>query len=291
MRIRLVWCVAVLMLALPRPATAWGFDVHKFVLARAIRLLPAEIRPYFEKYEAAIVEHSIDPDLWRTAGWVEEPPRHFMDLDAYGPYPFKQLPRVYEEAVQRYGTEFVDKNGTLPWRTEEIYLKLVEAFEQRAPYAWDNIRFFASVIGHYVADGHVPFHAALNYDGQLTGQWGIHSRFETELFARYQDRLVIDPKPVITVADIREFMFESLLASYPLVQPVLDADRTAVTGKEYYDDEYFAAFFGTVQPILQRRLNESITGVASVITSAWMKAGKPAVPPQNPRPPRKVRRG
>ncbi len=67
-----------------------------------------------------------------NGGWVEEPPRHFLDMDAYGPYPFKELPHDYDEAVKRYGVEFVQKNGTLPWRSEEIYRKLVEAFTQKA---------------------------------------------------------------------------------------------------------------------------------------------------------------
>lgn len=290
MRALLVATLTALAVATPRPVSAWGFEVHKFIVARAIPLLPSEIRPYFEKNRDAFVEHSIDPDLWRTVGWMEEPPRHFVDMDAYGPYPFKELPRVYDEAVKRYGKDFVDKNGTLPWRTEEIYLKLVEAFQQRAPYARENIRFFSSVIGHYVADAHVPFHAALNYDGQLTGQWGIHSRFESELFLRYRDTLTLDPKPVAAVENARDFIFETLLASFPLVQPVLEADRAAVSGREYYDDEYFALVFGKVRPILERRLSESITAVASVITAAWTRAGKPAVPVDEVRTPRKVRR-
>ncbi|HMF62127.1 MAG TPA: hypothetical protein VK595_17225, partial [Vicinamibacterales bacterium] len=115
----------LIVASMPRPAAAWGFEAHKFIMARAIPLLPREIRPYFEKYEASIVEHAIDPDLWRTAGWLEEPPRHFVDMDAYGPYPFAGMPHVYDEAVKRYGAEFVLKNGTLPWRSEEIYGKLV----------------------------------------------------------------------------------------------------------------------------------------------------------------------
>ena len=91
----------------PIPAAAWGLEVHKFIMARAIPLLPPEIRPFFQKYQASIVEHAIDPDLWRTVGWLEEPPRHFLDMDAYGPYPFKDLPHLYDDAVKRYGLEFV----------------------------------------------------------------------------------------------------------------------------------------------------------------------------------------
>src|ERR671925_2170154 len=126
--------LVALVLASPQPAQAWGFEGHKFITARVIPLLPAEVRPFFEKFRDVIVEHSIDPDLWRTAGWEAEAPRHFVDMDAYGPYPFKDLPHDYQEALKRYGRDFVEKNGTLPWRTEEIYGKLVEAFSQKAGY-------------------------------------------------------------------------------------------------------------------------------------------------------------
>jgi hypothetical protein len=274
----------------PSPASAWGFDAHRFILARAIPLLPAELRPFFERYQPVIVEHAIDPDLWRTAGWEEEPPRHFVDMDAYGPYPFKAMPRDFDEAVKRHGREFVLKNGTLPWRTEEIYKKLVEAFAQKASYSRENIKFFSSVVGHYVADAHVPFHAALNYDGQLTRQWGIHSRFESELFERYQSALVLAPPPPAKIANARDFIFDTLIASFPLVQPVLDADREAVEGRDAYTDEYFAQFFGKVKPVLERRLGDAISGVAAIITAAWIEAGRPAVPVEQPRAPRRIRR-
>ena len=194
-KILVVVLVTVAATAVPQPASAWGYDVHKFIMQRAIPLLPAEIRPFFNKFQTTIVEHAIDPDTWRTVGWEAETPRHFVDMDAYGAYPFKELPHGYEQAVQKYGREFVERNGTLPWRTEEIYKKLVEAFTQKAPYARENIKLFSSVIAHYTADAHVPFHAALNYDGQLTGQWGIHSRFESELFGRFKSTLQLRPGP------------------------------------------------------------------------------------------------
>ena len=290
MRRLLVAAAMFAMIVIPQPADAWGFDVHRFIMARAIPLLPPEIRPFFEKYRDTVVEHSIDPDLWRLAGWTEETPRHFVDMDAYGPYPFKALPRDYDEAVRRYGKDFVEKNGTLPWRTQEIYTKLVEAFGLQGPYSIDNIKFFTSVIAHYVGDAHVPFHAALNHDGQLTGQWGIHSRFETELFQRYKDKLRLAPSPLLPVPHPRDFVFESLTSSFPLVQPVLDADKAAIAGRESYDDQYFTQFFAKVQPILERRLSDSITDVASIITAAWQAAGRPALPLEQSRMPRKVRR-
>jgi hypothetical protein len=246
------------------------------------------MRPFFEKYTTTVVEHSIDPDLWRTAGFVEEPPRHFVDMDSYGPYPFKELPHDYDAAVKRYGLEFVTRNGTLPWRTEEIYKQLVEAFTQKAPYARENLKFFTAVISHYVADAHVPFHAALNYDGQLTGQRGIHSRFESDLFARYQSRLALAPRVPERVTSPRELVFDSLVASFSHVQTILDADKMAVAGKDVYDDAYYDVFFEKVRPILERRLSDSIGDVVGVITAAWIQAGRPAVPVEVTSTPRKV---
>ena len=288
------FCIPALVLVTiagtPAPASAWGLEVHKFIMARAIPLLPPEIRPFFQKYQASIVEHAIDPDLWRTVGWLEEPPRHFVDMDAYGPYPFKELPHGYDEAVKRYGAEFVQKNGTLPWRSEEIYTKLTEAFTQTTPYARENIKLFSAVMAHYAADAHVPFHAALNYDGQLTGQWGIHSRFESDLFERYQSTLQLSPKLPASIGNPREFIFETLTASFPLVQPVLDADKAAVAGREFYDDAYFEQFFAKVKPILEKRLSDSIGDVAGMIAAAWVEAGRPALPLDAPNAPKKVRR-
>ena len=281
----------VVTLALPASVQTWGFGAHKFIMARTIDLLPPEIRPFFEANRAFIVERSIDPDLWRTAGWEEEHPRHFVDMDAYGPYPFKDMPHDFDEAVKKHGRDFVLKNGTLPWRTEEVYRKLVEAFQQQAGYSRENIKFFSAMIGHYVGDAHVPFHAALNYDGQLTEQWGIHSRFEAELFERYQAKLRVVPGPIVRVENPRELVFASLTSGFPYVQQVLDVDKAAVEGREVYDDGYFAVMFGKLQPVLEKRLAESITDAASMITQAWIDAGRPPLPVQDPpRQPRKIRR-
>jgi hypothetical protein len=282
--------VVSLLLAAPRPSGAWGFEAHRYIMTRAIALLPAEIRGFFEKHQTAIVEHVIDPDLWRNAGWDAEPPRHFLDMDAYGPYPFAALQRDYDKALEKYGDAVLTKNGLLPWRTAEIYGKLVEAFTQKAGYSRENIKFFSSVLAHYVSDAHVPFHAALNHDGQLTGQWGIHSRFESELFERYLPRLRVDPKPVGPVPPARDLIFETLLASFPLTVPVLEADRAAVAGRDVYDEAYFEEFFEKAQPILERRLGEAITASASLITAAWIEAGRLPLPPDQARTPRPVRR-
>jgi hypothetical protein len=43
-------------------------------------------------------------------------------------------------------------------------------------------------------------------------------------------------------------------------------------------------------PVLEKRVDGAITAVASLMTQAWIDAGKPALPPDAPpRPPRPIR--
>jgi hypothetical protein len=283
-----------LSLLVPPPVLAWGLDVHRLITDRAIDVLPASIRPFFEKHRGFIVEHSVDPDLWRNAGFLEEPSRHFLDLDSFGSYPFRDLPRDRDAAIAKFGKERIEQEGQLPWRTVEIYQRLIQAFEQHKAgtngYALDDVKFFSAALAHYVSDAHVPFHAVKNYDGQLTNQHGIHSRFETELVLRNRERLAIHPLPAFAVANPLDFVFDALLKSFTFVDPILRADREAAQRREAYDDTYFERFFSETRRVLEHRLNDSITGVASMVASAWEKAGKPQLLLEVKRSPRKIKR-
>jgi hypothetical protein len=294
-RLTIALACASVALLLPQRSEAWGFEAHKFIAEHVIALLPPELRTFFEARRVMFVEHSIDPDLWRNVGFNDEPPRHFLDLDAYGAYPFDALPRDYDEAIRVHGEEKVRVNGQLPWRTEELYDRLFRAFQQikrgDAPgWTFDNIVFFSSVLSHYVGDAHVPFHAVVNFDGQLTNQLGIHSRFESELFSRTRDRIKVAPVAQAPITKARDEMFSVLLTSTTLTATILDADRKAIGTREYYDDEYYDAFAaGGAQAILDRRINDAIASVAAIITGAWEAAGKPDLTRPGARPPAKRR--
>src|SRR4051794_31991927 len=279
MRKAIVFALFALALASihPAPVRAWGFNGHKFITDRAIDLVLPELRPFFQKFRTTIVEHAIDPDTYRTVGWMDEPPRHFLDMDNYGPFPFKDLPHDYQAAVAARGADFVRQQGLVPWRAQEMYDQLRESFRQlsSAPYARDNVKLFASILSHSTADSFQPFHAAANYDGQLTGQQGIHARFESELFDRYESRLHLAPAPIAPIPNAREFIFATLTDSYASVAPILAADVEAVKGRDFYDDGYFAAMYEKTGPIMEKRISGAISGVASLITQAWTDAGKP----------------
>ena len=221
--------------------------------------------------------------------------RSDLDNGKFGPFPFKDLPREYDAAVQKFGKSFLDDQGTLPWRTAEFYGRLQREFAslKQAPppgYVLDNIALYSAVLVHYVSDGHVPLHSAANHDGQLTGQNGLHSRWETELFERERRTLTIAPTALAPITNPRDFMFDTLLSSNQAVADVLAADAAAASGRESYDDGYFTAFGARAVPGLEKRLNQSIAASAAMISGAWEQAGKPAVPVELPRTPRKIRR-
>ena len=282
---RLIVVLGVLALAAtPTPTRAWGYEAHKFIMERAIGLLPPEIRPLFEQNKTTLIERAIDPDTWQIAGFdAQEDSNHFLDLDweGYGKYPYSGLPRDYTAAVAKFGKKRIEDNGTLPWRVEEMFGNLQRAFEsygRRGPFGRFDILFFSAWLTHYVSDAHVPFHAVVNYDGQLTGQHGIHSRFEAFLFERYRDQWTIAPKPIEPIRNPRDFIFDTVLQGTQLVPPILKADLDAIGGRDEYDDAYYAAFFTANRAVVERRLNESIAASAAMIAGAWEAAGKPAVP-------------
>lgn len=271
---------------------AWGGGGHRLILDRAIQLLPAGLRAAFDAERDTLLSHASDPDLWRVAGFEDEAPRHFLDIDAYGPPPFAALPRDLGAAIERYGPETVTKNGLLPWRAAEMRGRLVRAFEAHRNgqrYGLGNAVYLTAVLAHYVADAHQPFHAVLNYDGQLTGQQGIHARFEDELPTRFASRLRYAPSAPRPIVEARDAVFEALTSGAGLTEGLLEADRRAAQGRTEYDDAYYEAFFAAAQPVLERRTSEAITAVAGVILGAWEQAGRPDVSKPIPRPVQKIR--
>jgi hypothetical protein len=294
MRITFRGMTALLLLALvPAPALAWGAVGHRLIMRRAIDLLPPELKPFFVAHRDEIVVRVIDPDMWRVAGWPDNP-NHFLDFGVaeYGKFPFAELPRDLGAALEKFGRVTLERNGLLPWRQGEMFGNLrrtFEGFRRASSYGTTDAILFSAAMSHYVQDAHQPFHATDNYDGQLTGQRGIHARFETVLVERYQSRMVLNPAAPAPIPNPRDFAFDVLLASHPLVDPILQADKQAIAGKATYDDEYYEAFFASVKPVIERRLSEAITATAGLIMGAWEQAGRPAIPLEEPRPIEKVR--
>ena len=87
-----------------------------------------------------------------------------------------------KELTAIYGDTMVTKQGILPWATLDTYNKLIQAFKDKNK---DKVLLYTSDLGHYVGDGHQPMHTMLNYNGQLTGQKGVHARYEIKMVDKY----------------------------------------------------------------------------------------------------------
>lgn len=286
MRTRLASCLAAgaLFGTLPTPAVAWGFTGHRLVNRKAALTLPSPLRELFAGNADFLAEHAIDPDLWRAAGLAGEGPNHYLDLDAFGEWPFVEVPRAEAQHLARFGPQAREK-GRVPWRALEGYRDLVAAF--RAGHA-GHVLERAAVLGHYVGDAHVPFHAILNYDGQLTGQHGIHARYESEMVDRYLRQIEAEMAP----GDARsgalpvELVFEALVESAALTDEGLRADRESAGASDFaatpeddrYADPYYSAFFEREGPRLTARLSLAAERLGSLWLSAWEEAGRPALP-------------
>lgn len=291
---RLLFVVVLVTVAfLPVSTGAWGMQVHRLITGLAIDGLPLPLRTLYASQRAFVVEHAVDPDLWRVVGLRgdlgPEDPNHFLDIDALGePPPFTGVPRDWDAYVARYGAANAEKFGRLPWRATEVYGRLVEAFRNMGrgtSYGADNVRYLSAVMAHYVEDAHQPLHAAENYDGQLSDQRGLHSRFETELPLRNWSRIPHPPVRTQPIGDIKTFIFSAVAESNALVAPILAADKSAAAhlkkdanNRLIYDDGYFAAMYRDLKTILDKRIADSANGVASVLVAAWSEAGKPAEP-------------
>ena len=290
-----VLAVALAGLLLPAPAFAWGFTAHRLIMRRAIEILPPEIKPFFVEHRDALATRTVDPDMWRTIGWDDDP-NHFLNLGTkeFGPPPaFTALPRDYTAALQKFGAVAMERHGKLPWREAEMFGGLQRAFTDIGdanPFTVERILVFAGATSHYIQDATQPLHASVNYDGQETDQRGVHSRFEATLIEKFESRLTITPGPLKSVASPKDLAFETLIASFQKVDALLKADKDAIGAKDTYDDAYFEAFFGKVKPMIDAQLSLAVTLTASFITSAWEQAGKPNLYPKVTPQPRRVQR-
>ena len=122
-------------------------------------------------------EHAVDPDKRRYAV-AAEGPRHFIDIDHYGKYPYAALPNNWKDAVEKFGEDSLIANGIVPWHVQIMMNRLTKAFKEKN---FSSIMKNSAEIGHYISDAHVPLHASSNHNGQFTNQQGIHGFWESRI--------------------------------------------------------------------------------------------------------------
>ena len=171
--------VACMMLCLLHAVAGfgWGFFGHRKINYYAIFSLPPAMIVFYKPHADYLTEHAVDPDKRRYAV-AEEGPRHYLDMDHYGLFPFDSLPRRWEDAVIRFGEDSLVQHGIVPWWIMTMKRRLTAAFAEKNS---GRILKISAEIGHYIADAHVPLHTSSNHNGQLTGQQGIHGFWESRI--------------------------------------------------------------------------------------------------------------
>jgi len=132
---------------------------------------------FYKKNIEFLTEEAVAPDRRRYA-IKDEAPRHFIDLDEFGDSAVYKLPRTWAQALGRYGEDSLMERGVVPWQIVRAYNRLKDAMLLYDP---EKILRSSADLGHYVADANVPLHTTSNYDGQLTGQPGLHAFWESRL--------------------------------------------------------------------------------------------------------------
>ncbi|MFN3530773.1 MAG: zinc dependent phospholipase C family protein [Bacteroidia bacterium] len=279
--------VLVMLLCTAQEAGSWGFWAHQQINRVAVFTLPEELFAFYRHQLDYLTKHAVDPDKRRTSD-PEEAPRHYIDLDYYGPYPYDSLPRRWLDAVERYTEDTLKAYGIVPWHVQRMYYRLVNAFRDKDA---DRILRLSAEIGHYIADAHVPLHATLNYNGQLTGQHGIHSLLESripELFHEQYDFVVGRTQLFDNPLDR---IWEVVLQSGAAVDTVLAMEmqvRAEIPEEErhvlesrgnrqikVYSREYAARYHELLNGMVERRMRQSILAVGAFWYTAWAEAGQP----------------
>ncbi len=296
----LALCLVVIGLALlslkqsVHYCSSWGFFAHKKINRLAIFTLPEEMFGFFKANADYITEHSVDADK-RRHSVKGEAPKHYIDIDHYGGDSihspdslFRLVPKKWNEAVSKFSKDTLETYGTLPWQLNLLCDNLKSAFETKDK---KKILRLAADIGHYVGDAHVPLHTTENYNGQISGQYGIHGFWESrlpELF--YEEYDLFSPKAAyqdLKLNFIWEVVYQSHLAldsvlsfekqlteSYPDDLKMSFEERGTIM-TEVYSKEFSTEYHNMLDGMVERRMRSAIYTLGSLWYTCWVDAGQP----------------
>jgi len=265
--------VALLLILSYSAFLGWGDKGHKIVASYAMKNLKS-VMAIPQDWQSYVVDHSVDPD-YRKGQDKGEPSRHFIDIDFYKEYLKGQMITDIDALKKIYGDSMVTKQGTLPWAVETTYNNLVKSFKALSK---QNILLYMSDLAHYIGDAHQPQHTNLNYNGQLTGQKGIHFRYEidmldsnvAEINSKYEEG-----HPTL-IKNIKDFTFDAITRSNTYSDVILAADKIALQyGNGSYDNTYRKLMWMRTKYMTVDQLNLAGKNLASAIYTAWTEAGKP----------------
>jgi hypothetical protein len=260
----LPYVVAVLLAVLPAgSAHAWGFAGHRHIAERAVDHLPLPLRGFFAANRS---------DIGNLSG--DEPPgKHYIDIDVYPEFFAGTFPRNLNDLVARYGWTKVNDVGRGPWTWVDYLEDLTQAMAAaRTPADWQDLLPVAGAAAHYIEDLHNPLHLTENYDGQLSGNSGIHSRYESTMISRNLSNLTIQPAAAAYIASPVDFVFDGIDEHYWYVDDIMAADDAA---PRPFGTAYYNSLWAQTGAFTRTLFQDASVAVASTWYTAWIDAGSP----------------
>lgn len=218
----------------------------------------------------------------------EESPRHYIGLEHYSDKALRKKIQYWSQALDVYTQDELMQYGILPWHIYHVKYALTEAFRRQDARA---VLALSADLGHYIADAHVPLHTSENYDGQLTGQEGIHGLWETRLPEVFLDGYDLFVGRAAYVHNAQERAWEAVVASHNLVSEVLclekqlsksfpsvkkySFEQRGSTLQKVHSIAYAKAYHTLLDGQVERQLRAAIQMVGDFWLTCWVDAGRP----------------
>jgi hypothetical protein len=267
----------------------WGFAAHKQINRYAVFTLPPAMFRFYKYYLAYITENAIKPDQRRYV-LEGEAAKHYIDLDYYRHKDTNFISTVtyWDQALECCPHDILLVHGTLPWHIEKIKKELTRAFRQKKLV---EILKLSTDLGHYLADANVPLHTTENYDGQLSGQEGIHGLWETCIPALFSEAYDFFLGQANYISNSQQRAWESVWQAHHAVDSVLSVERKLAESfaslqqysfeqkgtvlKKGYSKAYVEAYHALLDGQVERQMRASIQLVGDFWLTCWIDAGKP----------------
>jgi len=266
---------------------SWGFHAHKTINRNAVYLLPSSLSTFFILYINEIEANAVNADKRRYTDTTEAC-KHYIDLDLYGISPFDSIPKKWYDAKRCFTADTLKSRGLLPWVIQWEYTKLVWAMDSGTI---EDVIKSAADLGHYVADACVPLHTTSNYNGQFTGQKGIHALWESRIPESFSVNYDYYIEKAVYLENSLDFAWLLVEESSALVDSTLTIEKEVsqeftedekyrldkLNGKiqHQYTDEFIYEYNLALNRMVERRLYRSIHAISSLWYSAWVDAGQP----------------
>jgi len=269
---------------------SWGFYAHETATQLAVYKLPKQVRRFFFSNIDSIIANSVRPDKRRNTDKTEGP-KHFIDIENYGAGAMLTMPHDLKTAVEKYSWDTLKKYGYVPYQVLIEYDSLVNAFRHNNV---DSILFYAVDLAHYIEDANVPLHTTNNYDGQFTGQKGLHALWETTIPELELSNYNLYTKHEATyLADKAETIWMAVRRAHALLPEMLEKEKEVANNfpdsskyeermyygrkTKVYTDAFAKQYATALTTTINDQLNFSANMVADFWYSAWVDAGKPNV--------------